>query len=109
MDVRHYCLYADPHLALAEDQMIAAVTRTLNWDPKISYDYYAGKSIGAVRRALDDESFRAEFMKSLRDRLPKPEHRKFVHGVAEKIMQADGVKKPEEFAALSELKKALGT
>lgn len=107
VDVLHYCMYADRHIAVAEDQMIETVARTLNWDPNISYEYYEGKSTGAVRRALAEKEFRAEFMKSIRERLKKLEHRKFVLSIADDLMQSDGTKKAAEFTALSELKRAL--
>jgi uncharacterized tellurite resistance protein B-like protein len=107
VDVLHYCMYADRHIAASEDQMIETLARTLNWDPKISYEYYEAKSTGAVRRALDDKESRAEFMKDLRERLKKPEHRTLALRVADDLMQSDGQKGPAEFMALSELKKAL--
>ena len=109
VDILHYCMYADRHIARAEDQMIETVARTLNWDPSISYEYYEGKSTGAVRRALAEKELRADFMKSLRARLSKPEHRKFALSIADDLMKVDGVKPQEEFIALLELKKALET
>ena len=107
VDILHYCMYADRHIARSEDDMIETVARTLNWDPAISYEYYEGKSTGAVRRALAEKEFRDEFMKGIRSRLQKPEHRSFALSLANDLMLTDGLKKQEEFLALQSLKKAL--
>ena len=107
VDVLHYCMYADKHIARSEAKMIETVARTLNWDPAISFEYYEGKSTGAVRRALAEKEFREDFMASIRARLGKPEHRSFVLKLANDLMLTDGLKKQEEFVALQSLKKAL--
>lgn len=107
VDVLHYCMFADRHIAIAEDTMIETVARTLNWDPKISYEYYEGKSTGAVRRALADKEFRATFMTSLRERLVSKTSRQFALNVADDLTKVDGLKTQAEFDALSTLKRAL--
>ena len=61
VDLLHFGVYVDSHIALAEDAMVEATARTLNWDPNISFDYYEGKSIGEVRRVRNDDGEREEF------------------------------------------------
>lgn len=107
VDILNYCMFADKLIALSEDAMVESVASTLNWDPKISFEYYEGKSIGAVRRAIGEKEFRAEFMESLRTRLVKPENRKLALSLADNLTMADGAKAPEELRALAELKAAL--
>lgn len=106
VDVLHYCMYADHHIAIAEDRMIEATARALNWDPRISYDYYEGKSTGAVRRALAEKEYSELFFKSLKTRLKK-ESQALALELASDLMKVDGVKKQEELMALVTLKKAL--
>lgn len=104
VDILHYCMYADKHISVAEDEAIEAVARTLDWDPKISYEYYEGKSTGVVRAALDDAGLKKAFFESVATRLRDPAHRKFALTIADDIMKADGLKKPDERKAVEELK-----
>ena len=90
VDLLHFGVFADKHIALAEDKMVEATARTLNWDPKISFDYYEGKSIGEVRRVGSDEKERAEFFQSIRERLPKVEDRKLALKLLEQLYACDG-------------------
>lgn len=106
VDVLHYCMYADRHVARSEDEMIERVARTLHWDPAISYEYYEGKSTGAVRTALAGDVSREAFLQDLRRRLPKTEHRAFVLKLASELIAADGTQ-PQEVVALQALKDAL--
>ena len=46
-------------------------------------------------------------MQSLRSRLPRAEDKKLALKLADDLTKADGVKSPEEFVALAELKSAL--
>ncbi len=107
VDVLHYCMYADKHIALAEDAFIEKAARTLNWDPKISYEYYEGKSVGEVRRALADPKYRDAFFASVRERLAKPEQRQFALKLADDLMKADGAKTSSEHDAVVALKLSL--
>jgi hypothetical protein len=107
VDLLHFCMYADKHIAISEDDMIEKVARTMNWDPKISYEYYEGKSTGTARAALADEDARSKFMKDLHDRLKSKESRSFALKVADDLMKVDGEKKQVEFDVLLELKRAL--
>jgi len=107
VDLLHFCMYADRHIAISEDDMIEKVARTMSWDATISYEYYEGKSTGAARAAIENKDARSEFLKSLHDRLKDKESRAFALKVADDLMKVDGEKKQAEFDALSELKRAL--
>jgi|GEM_PF-2489647 len=108
VDILHYCMFADKHISVAEDEAIEAVARTLDWDSKVSYEYYEGKSTGVVRAALADPILKEMFFESLRVRLKSPDHRIFALSVADDVMKADGLRKADERAASQELKAALG-
>lgn len=107
VDILHYCMYADRHISVAEDEAIEAVARTLDWDPNVSYEYYEGKSTGTVRAALNDAALRQALFESISERLTNPAHRTFALQIADDVMRADGLKKPEERVAIAELKKYL--
>jgi hypothetical protein len=107
VDVLHYCMYADRHVAIAEDTMIETVARTLDWDPKISYEYYEGVSTGVVRKALADQESRKAFILSLQQRLKSNDSRSFALRVANDLMKVDGEKTSEEFDMLAELRRSL--
>lgn len=95
VDLLHFGVFVDAHIALAEDRMVEATARTLNWDVKISFDYYEGKSIGEVRRVGNDEKERAEFFQSIRDRLPKMEDRKLAFQLLQQLYAIDGTTQSE--------------
>ena len=91
VDLLHFGMYVDKHIALAEDEMIEAAARSMDWDPMISWDYYEGKSIGAVRRIGKDETARADFFIFVRQRLPREADRKLALELLEKLYACDGM------------------
>jgi len=95
VDLLHFGVFADKHIALAEDKMVEATARTLNWDSKISFDYYEGKSIGEVRRVGSDEKERAEFFLTIRKRLPKVEDRTLAFKLLQQLYAIDGTTEAE--------------
>ncbi|HEY1109715.1 MAG TPA: hypothetical protein VGE76_13800 [Opitutaceae bacterium] len=107
VDVLHFCMYADRHIAASEDVFIEKAARTLDWSPTISYESYEAKSTGAVTRALSDASLRAEFFGSLKARLAKSADRELALALAGDLMVADGAKTAEESKALVELQQGL--
>jgi hypothetical protein len=106
VDLLHFGVYVDSHIALAEDAMVEATARTLNWDPNISFDYYEGKSIGEVRRVRNDDGEREEFFKTVRERLPRPEDRALALKLVEQLFAVDGTT-PAEAQSLPMIRKAL--
>ncbi len=107
VDLLHFGVYVDKHIALAEDKMVEDAARKMNWDPKISFDYYEGKSIGEVSRIGNDEKARVEFFASICARLPKLEDRKRAFELLKKLYAIDGTTDAEA-ATLPLVRKALG-
>ncbi|MFO1450022.1 MAG: hypothetical protein U1F61_17825 [Opitutaceae bacterium] len=106
VDVLHYCMFADKHIATTEDDLIEAAARTFNWDPKVSYEYYEGKSTGMVRAALADAYSRVTFLTDLNARLGN-QAKLIALQLAERVINADGVRRTEELEAMEALRKAL--
>ena len=107
VDALHFCMYADRHIAVREDEFIETAARTLDWDTNISYEYYEGKSTGAVSAALSHEETRQAFFASLRERLPGRMERELTLQLAEGLTRSDGSQTEEEAAAVQELRKVL--
>ncbi len=108
VDVLHYCMYADKLITISENQFVAAKVKSFSWDPKISFEYYQGKSIGAVRLALDNKDARERFFASLKQRLATPELRKQAFELCQKLFMADGNKSEGESASQAVIRQGLG-
>jgi len=106
VDVLHYCMYADQHIDGTEDEVIEAAARKLDWDPKISYEYYEGKSTALVRAALTDSAERAAFLTGLNSRLGNM-GKLIALQLAERVINADGVRKDTELEAIAALRESL--
>jgi hypothetical protein len=107
VDVLHYCMYADNFIALTESRFIAAKVDSFSWDPKISFDYYQGRSIGAARAALANAETKKKFFDSVRQRLPEGDLRKTAFELCMNLFSADGNKSTGEFASQGEIRKEL--
>ncbi len=107
VDILHYGMYADHHLSASEDEAIEAAARTLDWDPRISYETYEGKSTAVVRAAMADPERKEAFFESLRARLKNPDHRKFALNIADDLMKAEGLRRKSERRVSAELREAL--
>lgn len=108
VDVLHYCMYADNLIALSESRFIAAKVEAFDWDPKISFDYYQNKSIGAVRTALANPEAKEKFFESVKQRLATSELRKTAFELCQRLFMADGSKSAGEFASQGEVRAGLG-
>jgi len=106
VDVLHYCMYADKHIATTEDEVIEAAARKLDWDPKVSYEYYEGQSTALVRAALADSAERSAFLSGLNSRLGNT-GKLIALQVAERVISADGVRKATELEAIAALRETL--
>ncbi len=107
VDVLHYTMFADKHIAVSEDEFIEATARTLDWDPGISYESYEEKSTGAVTRALSDDAARHDFFESLKVRLPHKSSRELALKLAKDLAASDGQTRDSETAAIMKLRSVL--
>jgi uncharacterized tellurite resistance protein B-like protein len=109
VDVLLYCMYADNRLALKEDRILADAVGQFSWDPKVSYDAYAARSIANARALKESESpaTRAEFLSSVAARLETRAAKLRTLGLCRKIFQADGDVSAAEQELLRDLQKHL--
>jgi uncharacterized tellurite resistance protein B-like protein len=106
VDVLHYCMYADKHVATAEDEFIETSTRRLDWDQNVSYEYYEGESTAKARTALADPVPRVEFLAEI-DRRLSNQAKLIALQLAERLINADGVRHEDEIAAITALRDTL--
>lgn len=106
MDVLHYCMYADKHIATNEDEVIKTAAHKLDWDPKVSYEYYDGQSTALIRAALADSAKRSAFLSGLNSRLGNT-GKLIALQLAERVINADGVRKAAELEAIAALREVL--
>ena len=107
VDVLNYCMYADNFIAISESQFIAKKVESLNWDPKISLEYYLNKSIGAVRRALSSAEAKEEFFQSVKQRLESKSLREMALSLSQNLFASDGNNSTSEKVVQNELFKYL--
>ncbi|MES2692947.1 MAG: hypothetical protein V4773_05695 [Verrucomicrobiota bacterium] len=107
VDLLHFCMYADKHIAVSEDEFIEAAAQTLDWSPLISYESYEAKSTGAVTRALSDPAARVVLLQSIKARLPGEKERDMALRLAADLMEVDGTQTTAESKALAEVQALL--
>lgn len=107
VDLLHYCLYADNHIALAETEVLDKIVSTLTWDPKTSFASYEGRSVATARAAKEDAGSREEFLASIRARLDEPEARKLAFDLCKQLFVADGVQSDKETVVLARIQQLL--
>jgi uncharacterized tellurite resistance protein B-like protein len=105
-DLLHFCMYADNHLALAEDSVIDDAVAQMGWDPAVSFETFESHSIAKARAAKDDVTSRESFLKSLRERLASKPARARAIALCTKLFSADGTS-DKESTVLAELKRIL--
>lgn len=107
VDLLHYCLYADGHVAHAEGRVIDSFVTTLEWAPNVGFSNYEAHSVANARRAREDATYRTEFLRSLRERLDSAKARQTALKVAEELLASDGKTTPAESTLLVEVRRLL--
>lgn len=109
VDLLHYCLYADNHIALAETEVLNKIVSDFSWDPKaVSFGAFESKSIAAARQAKENEGSREEFLKAIGQRLDTPESRRRAFELCKKLFVSDGVQSDKETVVLARIQQLLG-
>lgn len=107
VDLLHFCMYADNHIALAEDKILDDTVSVLNWDPGASFDSYESRSIARVREAKDHADVRDAFFASIQQRLSSKAARALAIDVCQQLFLSDGVKSDREAQLEARLKQLL--
>ena len=107
VDVLFYCMYADNSIALKEVELIDDTVGNFSWDPKISYDAYAARSIANARAVKETPATRADFLAAVAQRLGTPAVKQRTLALCREIFQADGDFSGSEQDLFRELQKSL--
>ncbi len=100
VDLLNYSMFVDNNIALSEDQFIADTEKKMTWAPHIDFDIYEEQSIGFVRRAKDDQSYRPEFFDSVKKRLGDAATKNKALDLCAKLFVVDGPISPKESEAM---------
>jgi hypothetical protein len=105
-DLLHFCMYADNHLASAEDKVVDDAISHMGWDPAVSFETFESRSLARVRAAKENLDSRNSFYQSLQERLVSKNSRARALNLCTKLFQADGTT-DKESALLIEVKRLL--
>ena len=107
LDLLNICIYADNHIAIAEGKVLEDFSRSLDWDPSVGFSAFEMASITRARQAKEDETYRAEYLQTIKTRLDTDRAKKLAEETAKHLISADGVKTDSEQAVLSTIGKLL--
>jgi hypothetical protein len=108
VDLLHYCMYADNHIALAEDSILDDTVSILNWEPGASFESYETRSIARVRETTEHPDARDEFLSSIKQRLSSKAARALALNVSHQLFVSDGIETEKEALLEARLKQLLG-
>lgn len=95
IDLLHFAMYADKSLSQAEDKYIDGFIETLSWESGVSPELYVNRSIADARNVLGNEAAAADFLGSLKTRLPRREARAKALNLLSALLQSDGISDQE--------------
>ncbi len=107
VDILNYAMFSDNNIALSEDKFIADTESKMTWAPHIDFDIYEEQSIGFVRRAKDDRSYRPEFFDSVKRRLGDANTKEKALDLCLQLFAVDGPLTMQETEALKTYRSAL--
>jgi uncharacterized tellurite resistance protein B-like protein len=107
VDLLFYCMFADNSLPVKEDKILADTVDQFAWDPQVSYDSYAARSIARARAVKETPSTRADFLADAAARLATPAVKARTLALCRQIFQADGDFSGREQELFREIQQAL--
>ncbi len=107
-DLMHYCIYADNHVAVAEDRILSDTLAGMDWDAGSSFETYEVRSIAAARAAKENPADRDDFFASIRQRLDTKAARALAFESCRRLFGADGNRASGEILLESRLRQLLG-
>ena len=107
-DLLHFCMYADNHIALAEEKIMEQTVSVLNWAPGASFESYEARSIAKAREAKEHSDVQGVFFQSIKDRLSSKAARALALDVCHELFVSDGIETEKEALLEKRLKQLLG-
>ena len=107
VDLLHFCLYADSHIALREGEFVADVVNVIGWETQSSFGSYEGRSVSNARAAKESAEAKREFLSQAASRLKTKDSRALAIALCEQLFAADGTTVAKESGLLTEIRAAL--
>jgi Cdc6-like AAA superfamily ATPase len=107
VDLLNYCSFIDRDIVQSESELIDDLERQFHWDANVDFDYYVNKSVGAVRKVLENEDSTDEFLEDIRARLTSKKSRTIALDLADKLVKSDGRVTAGESVVYQAIRKAL--
>ena len=107
VDLLNYCSFIDRDIVQSESELIDDLERQFHWDANVDFDYYVNKSVGAVRKVLENEDSTGEFLEDIRARLTSKKSRTIALDLADKLVKSDGRVTAGESVVYQAIRKAL--
>ena len=90
LDLLLLCIYADNHLSLAEDKVIKEQIDRFSWDSGTSLDLYIANATNNARKASNDDILQEDFLRSISERLARPDARAKALKLMGDLFHSDG-------------------
>jgi uncharacterized tellurite resistance protein B-like protein len=107
VDLLHFCMYGDAHIALKESEFISQAVDTLGWDTQLSFGSYETRSIAGARSARESADARQDFLARAAERLQAADVRSLAVDLCKQMMVADGNQTEKESAVIADITAAL--
>jgi Cdc6-like AAA superfamily ATPase len=108
VDLLNYCSFIDREIVQSESELIDDLEHQFHWDANVDFDYYVNKSVGAVRKVLENEDSAGDFLEDIRARLSSKKSRTIALDLADKLVKSDGRVTAAESETYQAIRKALG-
>lgn len=95
VDLLHFSLYADSHIALKEGEALSEIVGVIGWDVASAFQTYEAKSVAAARAARENPDAQKIFFDSISERLKAPESRALAVDLSAQLLSADGTVEKE--------------
>jgi hypothetical protein len=92
---------------LAEDRLIADTVAKFNWDLKVPFNQFDGRSVSNEPNARESQVYRDQFLASIRDRLGTAAVKGQALDLCQELFVAYGARSYEEDAVLQNLRTLL--
>ncbi len=106
VDLLVWTMFVDRHLALAEQELIDAVTEDMEWTSMTPLGEFLQESSARARAVIDGEPAAAHgYLVTIGKRLHNPKDRKRVYEVCQELVNSDGKLRQEEIQHLRAIAK----
>lgn len=106
VDLLHYSLYADSHIALKEGEMLSELVGVIGWDVASAFQTYEAQSVAAAREAKENADAKKVFFDSIAERLQSAESRALAVDLSKQLLAVDGTAENES-AVIEEIRALL--